>query len=176
MNSLLPPNATTSERSLALTTARVSDVPSPIRPLWNPDECPLELLPWLAWALSVDTWDAAWPESVKRAVVRNAVQTARLKGTKSAVSSALAALGAGTVLVEWFEKSPAGTPHTFTINIVSADVSLAMQAAIASEINRTKPLRSHYDIVFGVATGADINVVSILRATVFTRLDGGATY
>ena len=68
MNDLLPPSATKQERALALATSRVSDVPLPIRTLWNPDTCPLELLPWLAWALSVDTWDPNWSESIKRAV------------------------------------------------------------------------------------------------------------
>lgn len=176
MSDLLPPNATTQERSLALSAGRVSAVPSPLRDLWNPATCPIEILPWLAWTLSVDTWDSTWPENIKRAVVASSVEVARLKGTRKAVSEALRSLGAGTVLVEWFQKSPVGTPHTFTVNIVSADVSLAMQAAMVSEIDRTKPLRSHYDIVFGVATEGSINVVGVLRPAVFVRLDGGATY
>lgn len=176
MNDLLPPSATKQERALALATSRVSDVPLPIRTLWNPDTCPLDLLPWLAWALSVDTWDPNWSESIKRGVVRSAVSTARMKGTRKAVTDALSALGAGAVLVEWFEKSPAGTPHTFTVNIVAQDTSTEMQAAMNSEIRRTKPLRSHYDIVFGVAAEMSLNLVGILRATVFTRLDGRATY
>jgi phage tail P2-like protein len=124
----------------------------------------------------VDTWDSTWPEHTKRSVVASAIPVARLKGTKKAVSDALASLGAGAVMVEWFEKSPAGTPHTFTVNIVSNDTSVAMQAAMVSEIDRTKPLRSHYDIVFGVAAEGDINIVGIFRPAVFVRLDGGATY
>lgn len=176
MNDLLPASASKQERDISLSTARVADVPVPLRTLWNPQTCSLELLPWLAWALSVDTWDANWSETIKRAVVANAIPIAKLKGTKKAVKDALAALAAGTVMVEWFEKDPVGTPHTFTVNIVSNDVSLAMQASLASEIDRTKPLRSHYDIVFGVATEGSINIVGVLRPAVFTRLDGGATY
>jgi P2-related tail formation protein len=79
-------------------------------------------------------------------------------------------------VVEWFEKSPLGTPHTFTVNIVSNDTSVEMQAAMARAIDLKKPLRSHYDIVFGVATEASINIVGVLRTAVFVRLDGGATY
>ena len=52
---LLPANATPLERALAETTARLSDVAVPIRDLWSPENCPTELLPWLAWALSVDS-------------------------------------------------------------------------------------------------------------------------
>jgi len=161
---------------MELSTARVGDVPVPLRSLWDPETCPVDLLPWLAWSLSVDTWNPDWPEHIKRAVVGAAVDTARRKGTAKAVKDALSALGASTVIVEWFQKSPTGTPHTFTVNIVSNDASLEMQAAMVSEINRTKPLRSHYDIVFGAATEASINVVGVLRAAVFVRLDGGATY
>lgn len=176
MNDLLPPSATSQERALALATARVSDVPSPLRQLWNPDTCPIEILPWLAWALSVDTWNPNWEEFTKRAVVSTAISTARIKGTRKAVSDALNALGAGVVLVEWFEKTPTGTPHTFTINIVAQDTSLEAQASMVSEIERTKPLRSHYDIVFGVAGMGEINLCGALRPAVYTRLDGGTTY
>lgn len=176
MSDLLPISATPQERDISLATARVADVPIPLRTLWNPDTIALDLLPWLAWALSVDTWDANWPESVKRAVVRGAVTTHRRKGTSGAVRGALAALGAGSELVEWFEESPAGTPHTFTVYIVSNDTTAEMQAAMAYEIDRTKPLRSHYSIVYGVAAEGELNVVGILRPAVFIRLDGGATY
>lgn len=161
---------------MALATARVSDVSSPLRPLWNPDTCPIDLLPWLAWALSVDTWSPNWSEVTKRAVVRTAIQTARRKGTKRAVTEALNAIGTGAVMTEWFQKTPAGTPHTFTISLVAADTSLEAQALMVAEINRTKPLRSHYDIVFGLSTTGPFNIVPLGRVAVFTRLDGQATY
>lgn len=161
---------------MALSTSRVSDVPSPLRPLWNPDTCPIDLLPWLAWSLSVDTWSPTWPEATKRAVVRAAVDTARKKGTKKAVTDALNAIGAGVVMTEWFQKSPAGTPHTFTISIVAQDTGLEAQALMVSEIERTKPLRSHYDIIFGVSGTGPFNIVPLGRCAVFTRLDGQATY
>lgn len=176
MNDLLPPSATKQERALALSTARISDVPTPLRPLWNPDTCPVDLLPWLAWSLSVDTWSPTWPEVTKRAVVRAAVETARKKGTKKAVTDALNAIGAGVVMTEWFEKSPVGDPHTFTISIVAQDTGLEAQALMVSEIERTKPLRSHYDIIFGVTGTGPFNIVTLGRCAVFVRLDGQATY
>lgn len=176
MNDLLPPNATPQERALSLSTARAGGVPVPIRDLWNPETCPLDILPWLAWTLSVDTWNPEWPENIKRAVVAAAVPTARLKGTAKAVKDSLSALGASTALVEWFQKDPVGTPHTFTVYIVAPDTSVEMQAAMHSEIRRTKPLRSHYDIIFGAGGESSINIVGVLRPAVFVRLDGGSTY
>jgi len=46
MNSLLPPNATDTERAIEATTERTTDLPVPLRTLWNPDTCPADLLPW----------------------------------------------------------------------------------------------------------------------------------
>jgi phage tail P2-like protein len=80
----LPPNATQLEASLAdVVVGRIEAVPveAPIRSLWNPATISAELLPWLAWALSVDVWDDAWPEEKKRHVVATALLRHRKKGT-----------------------------------------------------------------------------------------------
>ena len=54
MTSILPPNVTRAERALEGATARLDDVPVPIRSMWNPATCPAFLLPWIAWGLSID--------------------------------------------------------------------------------------------------------------------------
>ena len=51
--SLLPSNASGAEQALALSLARLSDIPVPNRDLWNPRTIPAHLLPWLAWSLSI---------------------------------------------------------------------------------------------------------------------------
>lgn len=93
--SLLPPNASRLERNLSEVSARIGEVKIPITDLWNPDTCPVELLPWLAWSLSVDWWDDEWPESVKREMVRSSIQIHRHKGTPWAVKKALEIVGLG---------------------------------------------------------------------------------
>jgi phage tail P2-like protein len=103
MNSLLPPNATPQETAIEAATARIAEVPVPNAALWNPATCPAALLPWLAWALSVDDWDGTWPEERQRAVISASVAVHRRKGTRGAVVAALAAAGYGTAtLVERF--------------------------------------------------------------------------
>lgn len=92
---LLPPNATQQEIALDLSTSRVGDVSVPIRDLWNPDDCPLSLLPWLAWAFGVDEWDAGWSEESKRNVIRNAVAIQRRKGSVWSIKQVIAAAGYG---------------------------------------------------------------------------------
>lgn len=92
---LLPPNATEAERALEQATARIGDLPTPLRGLWDPDTCPAHLLPWLAWALQVDIWDAGWSDDIQRAVIRGAIEVHRRKGTPWAIKRALANAGYG---------------------------------------------------------------------------------
>lgn len=93
--SLLPPNATYQERAVEGVTARLAAVPVPVDTLWSPERCPAALLPWLAWSLSVDTWERDWPEHVKRAVCAAAFRVHQRKGTVASVREALAAAGYG---------------------------------------------------------------------------------
>lgn len=61
---ILPPNATSLETALdGAGAVRIDAVQVPVGTIWRPEACPEELLPWLAWALSVDVWDESWPEA-----------------------------------------------------------------------------------------------------------------
>lgn len=95
MPSLLPINATTFEQALETATARLGDVPVPIRDTWNPDQCPAHMLPWLAWAFGVDEWDSNWSDEAKRETIKTAVLVQRRKGTVWAIKRAIAAAGYG---------------------------------------------------------------------------------
>jgi phage tail P2-like protein len=99
-DTLLPPNATTAERALEGTTSRVTDVPVLVRESWDPDDCPEELLPWLAWAYSVDEWDPAWSEATKREAVTDAYKRNRKKGTVWAVKRQLNLFGYPDALLD----------------------------------------------------------------------------
>lgn len=86
LDHILPKNATVWERVLGSNVDRLLDLDAErIRALWNPWTCPIEDLPYLAWALSVDVWDADWPEARKRLVCASALKDHRLKGTLGAV-------------------------------------------------------------------------------------------
>ena len=93
MSDLLPPNRTPLEQALDRTTARLGDVPVPIKDLWSPWRCPVALLPWLAWALSVDEWDSAWPEERKREAIAASIELHRYKGSVWSVREALRRVG-----------------------------------------------------------------------------------
>ena len=147
MSSLLPNNATALETALAETIARISDVPTPARDVWNPDACPSNLLPWLAWAFSVDEWDAGWSDAQKRAAIKAAVPVQRYKGTIGAVRESLAALGFGVQVQEWFNQLPAGNPYTYRLLLTADQVGIDQAALkkILQVVESSKNLRSHMD-------------------------------
>lgn len=145
MSSLLPPNATAQERAIEAVLERVADVPVPVRAIWSPDDCPAALLPWLAWTFSVDGWENSWTEQQKRDSIKAAYYVHSRKGTAAAMRAALAALGLGLVVVEWFEDSPQGPPYTFRVKL-DIDQVPASQADLqraAAVISNAKNLRSH---------------------------------
>ena len=159
-NDLLPPSATPQERALAETLARVSAVPTPARDMWDPDTCPIELLPWLAWAFSLDDWDVTWTEAQQRAAVKASYSVHRHKGTIGSVKDALNALGLGVRVQEWFNQIPAGDPYTYKLllEVNQYGVSLSQLEKIHTVVENAKNLRSHM-------TSLDMTVAS--KSTVY---------
>lgn len=145
MPDLLPYNASSQERALSESVARLSDVPVPVRDVWNPDTCPPQLLAWLAWAFSVDQWDNNWTDAQKRAFIKSSVEVHRYKGTIGAVKEALGALFISARVQEWFNQTPAGDPYTFSILLEADQIGISQSAmqALFAVIERTKNLRSH---------------------------------
>ena len=142
MPDLLPPNATPQERALSLATDRLPGVP--IRTLWSPMTCPAAQLPWLAWALSVDQWDATWPDETKRQIIAASIEQHRQKGTVAAVRRALQRLG---YEVEIDEKT--GVAYTFRLRCKIREGDTAGGAVVEAALNRAvqialqqKPVRS----------------------------------
>lgn len=145
MSDLLPYNATDQERALANTIARISDVPVLVREVWNPDTAPASVLPWLAWAFSVDDWDTNWTDAQKRNVIKQSVYSQRIKGTIGAVTRQLAALGYTIQILEWWQKDPEGQPYTFDVYITASQYPLTARDynKVLEVINTNKNLRSH---------------------------------
>ncbi len=179
---LLPPNATDLELALSASIARLSDVPVPIDTLWNPALAPLATLPQLAWALSVDVWDARWPEDVRRAVTAASPAVHRAKGTAGAVRRALEALGVEVELTEWWQQLPAGVPHTFAaLAWVNAQIALGAPVlgpevirSIRDSIAATKPARSHFEFRIGARFDQRLGIAGAGRTAGVTRRSADA--
>ncbi|KJH82852.1 phage tail protein I [Stutzerimonas stutzeri] len=152
--SLLPPNATELERLAAEALAQLQRVPVPLRDLWNPDTCPAELLPYLAWAYSVDRWSSAWPERAKRDAIRAAYFIHAHKGTIGALRRVVEPLGYLIEIREWWEEAPLGVPGTFRllVGVLDTGITEVMYQELTWLIDDAKPVSRH---LVGLAIGLE---------------------
>lgn len=172
--SLLPPGSTQLEKALEQVAARLLDVPTPVRAVWSPKDCPIELLPWLAWGLSLDNWSSDWTPAIKRARVRRAIPIARQKGTAASVRAVVESFGGSVAIREWWQTVPKGDPHTFNLILNleqdGAPASAAFVDQVIAEVHRAKPVRSHFTFTQGVTAKARVGLVAVARPTIYVRL------
>jgi len=176
MTTILPPNSTELERALEqLLDVRIDAIDVPLRDLWRAETCPEHLLPWLAWALSVDQWSPDWPLHIRRARVAAAIAIQRIKGTAQSVTDVVQSFGGNVVIREWFERNPPAIPHTFSLTVsLSGAAGAAPTAsfidAVIAEVRRTKPARSHFDFTVAIDARARLGLRAVARAAVTARL------
>lgn len=127
------------------------DVPVPNRSLWSPWTCPAAILPWLAWALKVDEWDAGAPDDRKRQIIADSIAQHRIKGTAYALKRALSQLGYD---VEVDERT--GVAYTFGLNyfvddggsaggsVLDEAITRATEVALRQKNARSSLLRARY--------------------------------
>lgn len=161
--SLLPPNASELERLAAEALAQIERVPVPLRQLWNPDTCPVELLPYLAWAFSVDRWSSAWPERAKRAAIKAAYFIHAHKGTIGALRRVVEPLGYLIEVREWWEEQPLGTPGTFRllVGVLDTGITEEMYQELTWLIDDAKPVSRH---LVGLAIGLEARGATYVAA------------
>lgn len=142
-NRLLPPGAYTLEVAAARACAEIARVPMPLRQIWNPETCPVHLLPYLAWGFSVDRWDEAWPENVKRQVIRDAFFIHRHKGTIGALRRVVEPFGYLIRIIEWWQSG--GVPGTFRLDIGVQNTGITEETFYELErlIADAKPVSRH---------------------------------
>lgn len=145
MSNLLPPSATIFEVSFDEAFSRIENVTTPARTTINPDTAPAQILPWMAWAQSVDNWEIDWSEEQKRAVIKAAYSVHRQKGTVYALRTALAALGYDLIVQEWYQQIPQGDPYTFDVilTITGNEIDAETFTKLLAVIEANKNLRSH---------------------------------
>lgn len=175
MTGLAPPNSTPLERAVEILTRRLEAIPVPLRTLWNPWTCPVGLLPWLAYALSIDAWNPAWPETVKRSVIAQAIAIQRRKGTAASVRQVVTAFGGQIALREWWQLDPPGEPHTFDLVLTlngqnGVPATARFVEEVIDEVARTKPARSHFTFVQGLKAAGAIALGGGARVAVYRRL------
>ncbi len=151
---LLPAGSSVLEVAAAEACARIEDIPVPLRKLWNAWDCPAELLPYLAWAWSVDRWDTSWSEATKRSVVDASQYVHRHKGTIGALRRVVEPLGYLIRIIEWWKTGE--TPGTFRLDVGVLDTGITEQ--MYNELERliadAKPSSRH---LIGLSINLDVN-------------------
>jgi len=159
--SLLPPNASQLLRDLESVFGKSFDLPTLNRYVVNPDLAPSHILPWLAWALSVDDWSDNWSETIRRNVIKASVDIHRKKGTIGALKKALQAFNYTNIKVEeWFEygADPYFFRVFFDVREPGFDVNILPQ--VQKVIESTKNARSHLESLRAYLS-AEMGLVSI---------------
>ena len=122
----------------------------------------------------VTVWRDTWPIAVKRSVLKTAISDKRMKGTVKAVKQALASVSSVAVIKEWWQMTPKGTPHTFSIVATQSDlaetIDSEMQEDIIALIDDAKPLRSHYNLVIQKNLVGGLDVSGFVRSVTVSHL------
>ncbi|MCP4027801.1 MAG: phage tail protein I [Sphingomonas sp.] len=178
--SLLPPNATRLERALEAGSARIGDVDAPLATIADPATIAASALPWLAYGLSVDFWDSAWSEAMKRRTVAESIEQHKIKGTRASVEHVLARIDALATVIEAQDDPARLEPHTFEVDLplVTAPGNAGgkrAQAAIVDDIiaqvTAVKPLREHLTVVQSLTLAGGVAVQGAARLAGYTRDD-----
>ncbi|STD27899.1 Bacteriophage P2-related tail formation protein [Edwardsiella tarda] len=142
-DSLLPPSAGEFMRCIERAETGIEQIPVPLNTLWDPDHCPAPLLPYLAWARSVNRWDKNWPEQTKRAVIRASWKIHRHKGTIYALRQAVEPFGYLLKVNEWWQTGgPRGT-FSLEIGIQEQGITDETRRELERLIDDAKPRSRH---------------------------------
>lgn len=142
---LLPLGSTPLEKRAAEILKSAVENPIIIAELINPDRCPAHLLPYLAWAFSVDKWDESWSEEVKRIAIKQSYFVHKHKGTIAAVKRVIEPIGYLVELKEWFQMQPQGKAGTFSLTVEVPESGLNEQTynELVRLVNDVKPVSRH---------------------------------
>ncbi|EOI6870037.1 TPA: phage tail protein I [Yersinia enterocolitica] len=143
------------------------------------DQLDSQTLDHLAWQFNADTWRRSWHLPLKRSVIKSIIMNKRQKGTRWAVEDAVSSLGANVTVVEWWETTPPGEPHTFTVtSTVNHFAGQVPAGEMLDDINRRitsiKPARSHYTFNQAIAASGNVVLVGGVKSFTYRRLSGRA--
>lgn len=136
---LLPTGSSLLEVAAAKACAEIEKTPVSIRELWNPDTCPANLLPWLAWSFSVDRWDDKWPEATKRAVIRDAYFIHCHKGTIGAIRRVVEPLGYLIEVREWWQLNEEPGTFRIVVGVLEQGITEEMYQELERLVADAKP-------------------------------------
>ncbi|MFP9227893.1 phage tail protein I [Pectobacterium cacticida] len=161
-NHLLPPSASDFMRHVAAASHILTEMAVDLNTLWDAEKCPVDLLPFLAWSLSVDRWDKRWSEQTKRQVIKSAWLIHRHKGTIAALRRVVEPFGYLIRIIEWWQTD--GVPGTFRLDIGVQDSGITEETFYELErlIADAKPASRH---LLGLNINLDTQGAAYVAAT-----------
>lgn len=145
-NTLLAINASTLLKDLEKTSLRATSLEALNRYVTHPNLAPENILPWLAFAVSVDDWNDGWTEEIRRNVIRSSIEVHKKKGTIGALRKALEAFNYENIKVEeWFDYG--GDPYFFRVffDVTEPGFDVSILPDVQKVIDNTKNARSHLE-------------------------------
>lgn len=140
---LLPVGSSALEVAAAAALAEIQNVPVPLRTLWNWQTCPVKLLPYLAWALSVDRWDEKWSAATKRSVIASSFFVHQHKGTISALRRVVEPLGFLIEVKEWWQLDEEPGTFRLVVGVLDSGITDEMYQELERLIDDAKPASRH---------------------------------
>ncbi|MBU9844208.1 phage tail protein I [Rahnella ecdela] len=151
---LLPSGSTQLEIAAAQALSQIGNIAVPLRELWDPESCPLELLPYLAWAFSVDRWDENWTEPAKRSAVRAAWFVHKHKGTIGALRRVVEPLGYLIRVTEWWQTNDVAGTFRLDVGVLETGITEEMYQELERLIADAKPCSRH---LIGLSINLDVS-------------------
>ncbi|KAE9536079.1 phage tail protein I [Ursidibacter arcticus] len=157
---LLPTGSSPLEKRATECLQQAVRNPILIADLINPERCPEPLLPYLAWAFSVDKWDEHWSEGAKRIAIKNAFLIHKQKGTITALRRVVEPIGYIVELKEWWQESPPATAGTFKLTVEVSETGLNQQTneELIRLIEDVKPVSRHFTLAIAITPVGEMNV------------------
>jgi phage tail P2-like protein len=156
---LLPVGSSALEVAAAAAAAEIIRVPVPLRTLWDPKTCPVNLLPYLAWALSVDRWDSAWPDATKRNVIAASFYVHQRKGTISALRRVVEPLGFLIEIKEWWQLNEEPGTFRLVVGVLDGGITDEMYQELERLIDDAKPASRHLTgLAISLSTSGNFHV------------------
>lgn len=136
----------------------------------NIDNISGKILDHIATQYNAKPWRDSWNDALKKSVIKQTIATKRKKGTLYAVKRAVESLGSSVKIVPWYEKTPQGTPGTFTIYVTATEITGEMQDDTRTMIDEAKPLSRHYEMILQLKLQSGIGVFCNIRAVTYSRI------
>ncbi|EKO3535610.1 phage tail protein I [Vibrio fluvialis] len=149
--SKLPPSASKMERVMEqMFWEELALIERDIRNFYDPYQCRVDLLPYLAWEMSVDYWDENWSEQTKRDVIAASNPIHTTKGTRYALDKSIESIrDDGLSVTEWFDDEANLAPGFFRVNLEArnSDIDENTVPQIYTAVNNAKNTRSHLESI-----------------------------